>query len=127
MNKREPRPLTEQVKAAIRRERMLRPGDSVLVALSGGADSMALLHSLLELREEMGLSGIATAHVNHGLRGEEARRDEEFVRQQCGRLNVPLLVHHADVAGEAAAHGEGLEEAGRRVRYAFLAQQAAEH
>lgn len=118
--------LLEKAAALIRRESLLRPGDGVLVALSGGADSMALLHALLLLREPLGLSTVEAAHVNHGLRGEEAERDEAFVREACRRLNVPLSALRADVRTEAAARGEGLEEAGRRIRYAYFAELAAE-
>lgn len=118
--------LLKKAAATIRRESLLRPGDTVLVALSGGADSMALLHALLLLREPLGLSAVEAAHVNHGLRAGEADRDEAFVRETCRRLNVPLSVLRADVRAEAAARGEGLEEAGRRVRYAYFAGLAAE-
>ena len=69
----------------------------VVVAVSGGADSMALLHALAALREEKGLSLLA-AHVHHGLRGEQADADEAFVREQCEAMDVPLAVrklHHS--------------------------------
>ena len=96
----------------------------VVVAVSGGADSMTLLHALAALREEKALSLLA-AHVHHGLRGEQADADEAFVREQCEAMDVPLAVLHADVAREAL-RGEGIEAAGRRIRYDFfrrLAQQ----
>lgn len=109
----------QKVLAAMRREGMLEDGGRVLAALSGGADSMALLHALLRLAPAHGWQ-VAAAHVHHGLRGEEADRDEAFVRHWCEERGIPLFVHHADVAAEAAASGEGLEEAGRRIRYAFL-------
>ena len=75
--------LCEKAKAAAARESMLTPGDTVLVALSGGADSVALLRFFLEEKEEMGLRLVAAAHLNHGLRGDEAERDEVFVRRLC--------------------------------------------
>ena len=102
----------------IHRHGMLQSGH-VLVALSGGADSVSLLHVLLSLRDELGLS-VEAAHVHHGLRGEEADRDERFVRELCAKWNVPLHVLHANVAAEAAETGESLEACGRRVRYAFF-------
>ena len=116
--------VTEKALAAVRRENMLCEGGNVLVALSGGADSMALLCFLREQRKALSIGTLTAAHINHGLRGEEAERDEAFVRAQCERLGIPLLVLRADVAGEATANGEGLEEAGRRVRYTFLTEQA---
>ena len=102
---------------------MLLPGDRVLVALSGGADSMALLHVLLSLREEYRLH-IAAAHYHHGIRGEEADRDECFVRGACETLGVPLTVGHGDVPKQAKESGLGLEECAREMRYAFLEQAA---
>ena len=97
---------------------MLQSG-SVLLALSGGADSMSLLHVLLSLREELGFT-LEAAHVNHSLRGAESDEDEAFVRKMCAQWNVPLHVLHADVKSEAAKSGEGLEACGRRIRYAFF-------
>lgn len=111
--------LERKMIALVCRERMLEDGGRVLLALSGGADSMALLHAMLRLAPERRWQ-VAAAHVHHGLRGAEADRDEAFVRRWCGERGIPLFVRHADVAAEAAAAGEGLEEAGRRIRYAFL-------
>lgn len=116
--------LAPKALAAVRREKMLHDGENVLVALSGGADSMALLIFLCHYREELKLGSLSAAHINHGLRGEEAKRDEDFVRSECERLGVPLFVYKTDVAAEAQKRGEGIEEAGRRVRYAYLAKQA---
>lgn len=103
----------------IRRHRLMPHGAAVIAAVSGGADSMALLFFLEELRKEYQLT-LWAAHINHGLRGAEADRDEALVRDTCGRLGIPLHVLHADVAQEAERSGEGLEECGRRVRYAYL-------
>ncbi|MBE6793170.1 MAG: tRNA(Ile)-lysidine synthetase, partial [Ruminococcaceae bacterium] len=96
---------------------MCNAGDRVLVALSGGADSVALLHALLSLREELKLTEIAAAHLHHGLRGEEADRDLAFVQSLCQEWQVPLVYTCEDVALFAAAHHLGVEEAGRQVRY----------
>ncbi|HIZ20390.1 MAG TPA: tRNA lysidine(34) synthetase TilS [Firmicutes bacterium] len=123
---RRPDGLIGKTLAAIRREGLLCPGDTVLVALSGGADSMALLDALLRLRGALGLAGVEAAHVHHGLRGQEADRDERFVRDACRRLAVPLRVFHVDVRQAAAEAGRGLEETGRRLRYACLARAAGE-
>ena len=69
--------------AAIEQEDMLSPGGRVAVALSGGADSVALLHVLLVLRDRLPLREVVAVHVNHQLRGEESLRDEAFVRELC--------------------------------------------
>lgn len=87
----------------------------VLVGLSGGADSMALLHILTHWSED-GLS-VSAVHIHHGLRGNAADRDAEFVRQYCEKHNVPLFVIQEDVAAVANRDGCSLEEAGRNVRY----------
>ena len=91
----------------------------ILVALSGGADSTALLLSLQACGCEL-----AAAHLNHCLRGSESDRDEDFVRALCARLGVPLTVERADVRAHAAAQGCGIEEAARSLRYAFLERAA---
>ena len=111
--------------AAIRQEQMLPPGTAVVVGLSGGADSVALLHLLLSLREELSLSAVTALHVNHGLRGEEALRDQRFVEQLCEQLGVPLTVCTCDVAALAAERRIGVEEAGRAARYQKLEEAAA--
>ena len=87
----------------------------VLVGLSGGADSMALLHALLHW-PKIGLR-VSAIHIHHGLRGKAADRDEAFVRDYCERWGVPLTVAHFDVAAVAREHHLSIEEAGRRVRY----------
>ena len=97
-------PLLDTVAAAVRRERLIPDGAAVLIALSGGADSMALLHAMRALAPAHGWR-LAAAHVNHGLRGDEAERDEAFAREWCARWSVPLHVMRADVAAEAAARG----------------------
>lgn len=95
-------------------------GGRVCAALSGGADSVSLLLALKALSEERGFELLA-CHLNHGLRGEESDRDERFCRELCGRLNVPLTVKRVSVAELAEKH-ESLEEAARRVRYAFFSE-----
>ena len=100
-------------------------GRRVLCAVSGGADSMYLLHRCLEGAAENGF-GVCAAHYNHCLRGEESERDEAFVRSECARLDVELRVGRGDVSGYAASHGMGTEEAARTLRYAFLEQAADE-
>lgn len=94
-------------------------GATVTVALSGGADSMALLHSLLELRGRLGIK-VEAAHFNHLIRGEEAYRDEEFVKEQCRKLDVKLYTGQEDVPAYSKNKGISLETAARELRYAFL-------
>lgn len=98
---------------------LLSRGDRVVAAVSGGADSSALLHLLWRLREEKGLS-LLCAHVNHNLRGEESQRDENFVRGLCKKYEIPIEVLSADVGGFALEHGISTEEAGRKLRYEFF-------
>jgi tRNA(Ile)-lysidine synthase len=101
---------------------MLPPeGGTVLCAVSGGRDSVCLLHYLRSLA---GIHfRVAAAHFNHQLR-PTAQRDEEFVRDLCGRWGVPLYVGRGDVAGAAAANGWSREEAARYLRYDFLERTA---
>jgi tRNA(Ile)-lysidine synthase len=91
------------------------PGDNVIAAVSGGADSTAMLHMLNESKIK-----ITAAHVNHHLRGDDADEDERFVADMCKRLGITLRVHHADVACVALKEGLTIEEAGRQCRYAFF-------
>jgi len=102
---------------------MIQEGDSVVVGLSGGADSVALLHVLSQLREELSIKEITAAHINHGLR-EAAADDEKFVQKLCDMCNIPLQIFYADVRSHAAENSLGIEEAGRKLRYFYL-QEAA--
>ena len=94
---------------------MLRPGDTVTCAVSGGADSVALLFGMYLLKDKLGIT-LQAAHFNHHLRGEESDRDEAFVRQFCDRYDIPLTVGQ----GNVVAGKKGLEAAARDARYAFL-------
>lgn len=99
----------------IREYQLIVPGDAVTCAVSGGADSVALLFALYLMREKLGFT-LSAAHFNHHLRGEESQRDEEFVRQLCDRYDIPLTVGE----GNVVAGKKGLEAAARDARYAFL-------
>lgn len=101
----------------------VRPGSHVLLALSGGADSVALLHLLLGARESYPLA-LSCAHVEHGIRGGESLEDLAFVRALCDALGVPLYAAHVDAPAYARAHGCGLEDAARTLRYDFLYKTA---
>lgn len=108
-----------EVLAFCRKNALFSPGERVCCAVSGGADSVALLTVLHELSGELELR-LTAAHFNHCLRGEESERDERFVRALCGRLNVPLTVGRGDVAALTARSGLSTETAARRLRYAFF-------
>lgn len=114
-----------RVGATVDRFSMLSPG-CVTVCLSGGADSVALLRVLLELRERYSLT-VAAVHVHHGIRGEEAERDEAFCEALCAGLNVPLSVRRVDVPALARESGDSLELAARKARYAVFEALHAEY
>lgn len=108
-----------KVRATVEKYGMLRKGAKVVAAVSGGSDSMAMLYILNSLKEEFGFE-LCAAHVNHGLRGESADRDERLVAEKCAEIGVPLHVLKADVAALASEKGIGVEECGRQVRYDFF-------
>jgi len=109
----------------IQREGMIDAGDGVLVGVSGGSDSVALLLSLLSLKRRGRLRcGLHVAHLNHMLRGAEADADERFVRRLCARLRIGLTAERRDVRTFASEKKLTIEEAAREVRYDFLLEVA---
>ena len=104
----------------VRRYRLFEPGMHIGVAVSGGADSVCLLHVLLELAPQWNLR-LSVLHLNHGLRGKESCQDEQFVREVAARLGVPAIVRAVDVG----ASDDNLEQAGRNARRAFFREQLA--
>lgn len=108
--------MLNKLRKLLRQYDMVAPGDHVTCAVSGGADSVALLFGMYLLREKLGIT-LSAAHFNHCLRGEESDRDEQFVRDFCSRYDIPLSVGSARVA----AGKKGLEAAAREARYAFFA------
>ena len=107
------------------REQHMADGDGVLLAVSGGADSVCLLFLLWLLRDELPIR-LAAFHLHHGIRGKEADRDEAYVRELCCRLDVPFYSAHEDVSAYGKEHGISEEEAGRVLRYRHLEQLADE-
>lgn len=114
--------MRDKVLAFCRRERLFQPGDRVVCALSGGADSVAMTHCLLSLRQELGIE-VRAAHYNHCLRGEASEEDEAFVRRLCVSWGIPLSCGRGDVAACALRTGQSVEEAARHLRYEFLLSQ----
>lgn len=105
----------QKVKAYVKKWHMLQKEDSVIAGISGGADSVCLLFMLLKLQKELGFALMAV-HVNHGIRGAEAERDEAYVKRLCRQWNVRLKVYRENVPAYAKEHGMTEEEAGRDIR-----------
>lgn len=112
-----------QVKATIRKYCMFAPGDKVLVGVSGGPDSVALVHILSALADQLQVE-ICIAHLDHGFRGRESEEDAEFVRNLAGVLGLRAVVEARDVAGFARKHNLSAQAAAREVRYGFFAEAA---
>jgi tRNA(Ile)-lysidine synthetase-like protein len=117
--------LFHQVRRTIRRYDLLRDGMALVVGVSGGPDSLCLLHLLSRLAPEMGLR-LHVAHLNHELRGAESDADADFVVEFAAGLGLPCAVGRADVVALAREAGLSLEEAARHARYRFLADVAAD-
>lgn len=115
--------LAREVLAYVRREELLRPGDRVVAGVSGGPDSLCLLHILWATRAELGIE-IHVAHLDHQLRGAEAADDARFVAELAARWELPYTVVARDVAAIAREQKMAIEEAARRTRYAFLLRVA---
>lgn len=107
------------VKATIRQRGLIKNGDAVLVALSGGADSVCLLDVLCSLKDELGIS-VAAAHLNHMIRGAEADRDEAYAAELCTKIGIPFYAERIDVPKISLQQGISEELAGRNARYDFF-------
>jgi tRNA(Ile)-lysidine synthase len=113
--------LHEQVKRAIEKHKLLSPGERVLVAVSGGPDSVALLHVLHELQNEFSLH-LEVAHLQHGIRGADAEEDAQFVAELAERLALPFHLKKIDLPRMKSEAGRGnLEALARKERYRFFA------
>lgn len=111
--------MINKIRNTIKKYDMFSASPNVSVALSGGADSVCLLYSLLKLKDEFNLN-ISALHLNHNLRGEESERDERFVRELCDKLMVPLKIESVDVLTESERRSESIELTARDLRYDFF-------
>ena len=111
--------LLQQIQQTLIQENLTQKGDRILVALSGGADSVALLKALWLLRDEWKFT-LTAAHLHHGIRGEEADLDLQLCETLCQTLGIPLVVKRENIPELCKQTGEGEEECGRRVRYEFF-------
>lgn len=116
----------ETVATTINRNKMISEGDRLLIAVSGGPDSVALLHIMVKLAARYETE-LAIAHLNHGLRESEADRDEAFVRSLAEQYELPIFAEKRDVAAYRKKHRLCLEEAARNVRYAFFDDVSFRH
>lgn len=117
--------MEKSVLEAIEKFSLLGDRKTVTVALSGGADSVAMLYCLLSLKDRLGIT-VKAAHLNHLIRGEEAFRDEDFVKNLCEKLSVELTVKREDIPLIAKQKGLSTELAAREVRYEFLREVAGD-
>ena len=118
--------MREKVRNTLRQFQMVPKGARLVIGLSGGADSVALLHVLHSLQKEFAWDSLTAVHIHHGLRGAAADEDARFAEGFCADLGIPCIVKHYDVRAEAKARGLGEEETGRLLRYAAFRQAAGE-
>jgi tRNA(Ile)-lysidine synthase len=112
--------LLNKAEDALKQECPIEKGAAILVACSGGADSVALLHFLHSNQKKLGIGKLGVYHLNHGLRGAESDADERFVAELAESFGIDFHPDSADVAAYAAEHGISLEMAGRKLRYAGI-------
>ena len=111
--------MKNRVLKTIKKYNLIQKGDKIVIGLSGGPDSMALLYVLLDIREEIDFN-IHIAHVNHGIRGKDALADEKFVEKLAKKLNLPYYSKTVNMDKYAKEQGISSEEAGRKLRYGFF-------
>ena len=107
--------MLNKVRSYVEKHHMLQKGDTLVVGVSGGADSVCLLFALEKLREEYDLQ-LLVVHINHGIR-KEAAEDANYVKELCERLKLPFFLFEEDVEKLAREQGLSTEEAGRKLRY----------
>ncbi len=115
--------LRAQARAAILKHKLVARGDTLLIGVSGGADSLSLLHALRSLRDELDIR-LHVAHLNHQLRGPDSEEDAEFVTALAREWKLPATIETRDIGAYAHAQHLSIEELARRARYAFLAEVA---
>jgi tRNA(Ile)-lysidine synthase len=118
-----PEALEQQILKFIRDNNLIRAGEKILIAVSGGPDSMSLLYILYHLQSELDVT-LHIAHLNHQLRGKEAETDAQYVAAIARSLNIDATIEKRDVIGFQSAYKLTLEEAAREVRYRFMAETA---
>ena len=123
-----PAEFENRVAVFLESEELFAPTERIVLAVSGGADSVCLLHAICSLKAE-GLFGgeIIVAHINHRLRGSESDGDEKFVVAEAGRLGLPIVCREVDVGRFAEDNKLSIETAGRQVRIESLIDIAGEH
>ncbi len=114
--------MINKVRKFIKQNNLFKHRDSVILGVSGGADSMFMLYALNEIKEEMELD-LYVVHINHHIRGEQADRDADFVREVCEKLNIKFTLEDVNVPEIVKATGMSEEEAGRVARYEIFAQE----
>ncbi|GFP77947.1 tRNA lysidine(34) synthetase TilS [Clostridium fungisolvens] len=113
--------MNDKVINFIREHHMIKNGDKVLVALSGGPDSVCLLHVLYMMRHELGIT-LGAAHINHLLRGDDSFEDESYVEKMCSSLGIPCFIKRINIESMAKEKSISSEMAGREARYEFFSQ-----
>jgi tRNA(Ile)-lysidine synthase len=118
-------PLAQRLLQHIRKRDLMRPGDRVAIAVSGGADSVALLRLMLEIRGDLGVV-LSVAHFNHSIRGEASDADEAFVRELAARYSLDFHLAQGDTRVHAQREKLSLETVGRHLRYFFFCSLGGE-
>lgn len=111
--------MNNKINNTVEKYHMLSSGDKVLVAVSGGADSMVLLNYLIDVKDKYSID-ICVAHIEHGIRGDESKGDAKFVEEFCYKKNIPFYLKTIDAPKLAKEQGVGVEEVSRKERYKFF-------